>query len=62
MLVKLYASHDDSTFLNNLIDEPNFAVVSEVRPVLQQNRRIAELCKLYHQRGDDSKLMETWSG
>lgn len=61
VLAKLYTESNETAELLKLIEEPNEIVLSELEPYLTRFRRISPLCRLYRQRGDDLKLLESWS-
>ncbi|KAI0353913.1 hypothetical protein OH77DRAFT_1406102 [Trametes cingulata] len=60
-LAKLHVNIGKLPDLDALIEQPNAIVLSELEPVLIKGRHFSALCKLYQQRGDDAKLLETWS-
>ncbi|KAI0628634.1 hypothetical protein C8Q77DRAFT_1067693 [Trametes polyzona] len=61
VLAKLHVNTGKLPELYTLIDQPNAIVLSELEPVLIKSRHFNALCKLYEQRNDDAKLLETWS-
>lgn len=61
MLAKLHVNTGKLPELYALIDQPNAIVLSELETVLVESRHFNALCKLYQQRNDDAKLLETWS-
>ncbi|EMD32317.1 hypothetical protein CERSUDRAFT_119016 [Gelatoporia subvermispora B] len=62
VLAKLYAESDDkANDMRTLLSEPNEISLPEVEPVFRRSRRYQALCELYHQRGEDNKLLEAWS-
>jgi vacuolar protein sorting-associated protein 3 len=61
VLAKLFAQSEKTTDLYALLQEPNDVVLSEVEKVLQEAGQYSALCMIYKQRGDDEKLLVTWS-
>ncbi|KAI0331784.1 hypothetical protein GY45DRAFT_1248254 [Cubamyces sp. BRFM 1775] len=61
VLAKLHVNTGKLPELYNLIDQPNAIVLSELETELIKSRHINALCKLYLQRNDDAKLLETWA-
>ncbi len=61
VLAKLHVNTEKLPELYALIDQPNAIVLSELETVLVESRHFNALCKLYQQRNDDAKLLETWS-
>ncbi|KAL1948770.1 hypothetical protein VTO73DRAFT_10576 [Trametes versicolor] len=61
VLAKLHVNTGKLPELYALIDQPNAIVLSELETVLVESRHFNALCKLYQQRNDDAKLLETWS-
>ncbi|KII87677.1 hypothetical protein PLICRDRAFT_54749 [Plicaturopsis crispa FD-325 SS-3] len=61
VLAKLLSESEKTTDLYNLIQEKNSIVLSEIEPVLKRTGQYNALCMIYRQRGDDEKLLETWS-
>ncbi|KAI0641370.1 hypothetical protein C8Q79DRAFT_990403 [Trametes meyenii] len=61
VLAKLHVNTEKLPELYALIDQPNAIAISEIETVLVGSRHLNALCKLYQQRGDDAKLLDTWS-
>ncbi|KAI0765868.1 hypothetical protein BD413DRAFT_572859 [Trametes elegans] len=61
VLAKLHVNTGKLPELYALIDQPNALVLSELETTLVKFKLFSALCKLYQQRGDDAKLLETWS-
>ncbi|CCM06014.1 uncharacterized protein FIBRA_08257 [Fibroporia radiculosa] len=61
VLAKLYTKHEKPTDLRSIIDEPNNIVLAELEPMLIEARQYGVLCKLYRQRGEETKLLEAYS-
>ncbi|GLB39648.1 putative vacuolar sorting protein 39 domain 2 [Lyophyllum shimeji] len=61
VLVKLYAQHEKTRDLYNLLREPHHIVVSEVEPLLKHTGQYNALCMLFRQKGEEGKLLDIWS-
>ncbi|KAI8974864.1 hypothetical protein BD414DRAFT_176887 [Trametes punicea] len=61
VLAKLHVNTGKLPELYALIDQPNAIVLSELEAALIRSRHFNALCKLYQQRNDDAKLLETWA-
>ncbi|KAL4242308.1 Vam6/VPS39/TRAP1 family protein [Abortiporus biennis] len=61
VLAKLFADAGESAELNSLIDDRSEIVLAEVEPVLIRTGNIESLCRIYRQRGEIDKLLDTWS-
>ncbi|CDO71043.1 hypothetical protein BN946_scf184844.g47 [Trametes cinnabarina] len=61
VLAKLHVNTGKLPELYTLIDQPNAIVLSELEAELVKSQHINALCKLYQQRSDDAKLLETWA-
>ncbi|KAI0070835.1 hypothetical protein K474DRAFT_1693669 [Panus rudis PR-1116 ss-1] len=61
VLVKLHVDAEEKEEIYKLVNEPNEINVEEIEPELIESHYINALCQLYRQRGEDSKLLETWS-
>lgn len=61
VLAKLFAQSEKTTDLYALLQGPNDIVLSEIENILQNSGQYSALCMIYKQRGDDEKLLETWS-
>jgi hypothetical protein len=61
VLAKLFARSEKTTDLYALLQESNNIVLPEIENVLRDAGQYNALCMIFKQRGDDEKLLETWS-
>jgi vacuolar protein sorting-associated protein 3 len=61
VLAKLLAQSKLPDELYALLQEPNDVVLSEIEPVLLQNRLYRALCMIYQKHGEDDRLLDVWS-
>ena len=61
VLGRLYTESGETTDLLALIDGPNDIILSELEGVLVKSNRYDALCRLYKNRGEETKLLDAWS-
>lgn len=61
VLAKLYTTGGETTDLLALIEGPNDIVVEEVENLFAGSHRYDALCKLYRNRGEETKLLNVWA-
>lgn len=61
VLAKLFCEDEKTGDLYTLIREPNHIVLPELEPTLIRTGQYNALCIMYKERGDDVKLLDTWS-